>query len=115
MFFFLTMTERRPLLDGDVIREALRCADLSLTKAALWMEMDPRLLDRQLQGEGHLKHSALMKLPVSFHRWYHFLMAGRVGLPKEVKRALPLTLSLMGRKRMARMETQQQNDERKLA
>lgn len=94
----------QPLIDGDVIREALRYADISITKAAAWMEMDPRQLDRQLNGAEHLRHASLAKLPTVFHSWYHFLMLDRVRLPRPVRRGLPLQLALMGKRRMARME-----------
>jgi len=90
------------LLDGELIRRALRHADISLSKAALWMEMDARQLDRELNGLGHLKHTALLKLPLIFHQWFTLLQAERYGLPNEVRRSLPLYLALRGRKRMAR-------------
>lgn len=92
------------LIDGDLIRQALRHADISLSKAAIWMEMDVRQLDRQLHGEGHLKHTALLKLPLRFHQWLSVLQVARYGLPKEVRRALPLAIATMGQKRMLRME-----------
>jgi hypothetical protein len=94
------------LIDGAIIREALRLAGLSLEKAAIWMEMDPRLLDRQLSGDGHLKHTALVKLPAKFFQWYGVLMLERVGLPKEVKRSVPIVLALLARKRLVRQSRQ---------
>lgn len=90
------------LLEGDLIRAALRHADISLAKAALWMGMDVRQLDRELSGLGHLKATALEKLPLKFHQWLTLLRAERYGLPREVRRSLPLYLAVRGRKAMAK-------------
>jgi hypothetical protein len=100
----LTAITAHRITDGPVIREALRRADISLTKAAIWMEMDRALLDRRLNGDGHLRHSDLCKLPVKFWQHYLVLMIARVGVPPEYRRAFPLMLALMAQKRMARMD-----------
>jgi hypothetical protein len=44
------------LLDADLIRAALRHADISITKAALWMEMDPAQFERQYRFWYKSKH-----------------------------------------------------------
>jgi hypothetical protein len=92
------------LLDADLIRAALRHADISITKAAVWMECDRALLERQLDGEGHLSHRRLLMLPLSFHRWMNFLGSIKYGLPSEVRRSAPLQLAVMGQRRMLRAE-----------
>lgn len=90
------------LIDADLIRAALRHADISITKAALWMEIDRALLERQLDGEGHLSHKRLLLLPLAFHRWLNFLGCQRYGLPSEAKRGIPLTLGLLASARISR-------------
>lgn len=84
------------------VRESLRHADLSIEKAALWMEMDPAQLQRQLAGIGHLSLRRLVKLPDAFHQWLALLTVEAYGLPKAVA---PVE-HLMGvtRPRMARMD-----------
>jgi hypothetical protein len=91
------------LLDADLIRAALRHADISITKAALWMEIDREQLERQLKGEGHLSHKRLLRLPLKFWRWFSFLSTQRYGLPGEVRRAIPVQLAVIGQKRMVRV------------
>jgi hypothetical protein len=105
------------LLDADLIRAALRHADISITKAAVWMECDRALLERQLDGEGHLSHRRLLMLPLSFHRWMALLSVERYGLPSEVKRAASVSLVMLASKRMKRMalSTRKQLQERKSA
>jgi len=95
--FFVAM-----VVDTDLIRKALRFADVSIVKAALHMQMDPRLLDRQLMGEGHLKHTALMLLPSNFWRWYSLFLVQKHGLPMEVRRTVRLTV-VTGRRQPLRM------------
>jgi hypothetical protein len=91
------------LLDADLIRAALRHADISITKAALWMEMDRTLLERQLDGEGHLSHKRLLMLPLKFHQWFSFLSTERYGQPQVVKRGIPIVLALAAHRRMLRI------------
>lgn len=91
------------VVDEDLIRKALRYADLSIAKAAQWMEMDDRLLDRQLHGEGHLKHTALMLLPSSFWRWYSLFLVQKHGLPMEVRRSARLAVVVTARRQPLRM------------
>lgn len=98
-FVFTVLT----LIDKDVILAAMHKAGLQKSKMKLYAEIDPCLFDRQLEGEGHLRHETLLKLPAGFMRWYCLLMLERVGLPREVKRAIPVTLALAAHKRMAKV------------
>ena len=107
LFFLLT------LLDADLIRAALRHADISLTKAALWMEMDAAQLERQLNGDGHLSHKRLLKLPLKFHQWMNLLGSIRYGAPREVRRGIPVVLAMAAHRRMLKMATARQLTERK--
>lgn len=99
LFWFCLLT----LLEGNLIRRALRYADIPLVKAALWMDMDVRQLDRELKGEGHLKLTALEKLPLVFHQWLALLRAEQYGLPSEVRCGIPL-VRVLRRRRMAKAE-----------
>jgi hypothetical protein len=74
--FFLT------LLDADLIRAALRHADISITKACVWMDMDPAQFERQLNGEGHLSHKRLLMLPLKFINGFPVECAMRYGPPQ---------------------------------
>lgn len=103
------------LLDKDLIEAALRHADISITKAAIWMEIDRSLLERQLNGEGHLSHKRLLMLPLVFHKWFAMLSLQRYGLPREVKRSAQLQLALMGERRMLRTEWQPVKKEKVIA
>ena len=91
------------LLDADLIRAALRHADISITKAAMWMEMDRTLLERQLDGEGHLSHKRLLMLPLKFHQWLSLLSSVRYGPPRVVRRAIPVVLAMAAHKRMLKV------------
>jgi hypothetical protein len=95
--FFLT------LLDADLIRAALRHADISITKACVWMDMDPAQFERQLNGDGHLSHKRLLMLPLKFHQWFSIECAMRYGPPREVQRGIPVVLAMAARKRMLRI------------
>jgi hypothetical protein len=102
MLNFLMSLQPRP--SGQRVREALRYSDISLDAAARWMEMDPRQLARQLDGEGHLKVTALDKLPLKFHRWYHFISLVDIGLPEVVRRSVRLHIAIAHeRKQQIRM------------
>jgi hypothetical protein len=91
-------------LHADRIKTALRYADISPTKAALWMSIDPRQFDRQLNGEGHISYTRLVMLPVLFWQWFGLLIVVQVGLPLVIRKSARLALTFMGfRKRMARM------------
>ena len=92
------------LLDKDIILLALQRAGIQKSKMRLYCDIDPRLFDRQLEGNGHLRHETLLKLPAGFMKWYCLLMLEKVGLPREVKRAIPIALAMSAQKRMARME-----------
>lgn len=90
-------------VDGDVVREALRHADISLEKAALYMDIDKAQLHRQMHGDGHLSVRRLSKLPPVFWSWYGVLICEKYGLPHEVQRAARLAFGLIGRKRMSKV------------
>ena len=96
------------LLDADLIREALQKAGISLKAAALWMQIDCAQLERQLHGEGHLSHRRLLMLPLIFWQWFSVLAVERYGLPRIVRRAIPIQLAVMGRRRMLRVRQVQQ-------
>jgi hypothetical protein len=86
-------------IDGELWRRAFRHADYSLEKAAQWMQMDPRHLDRQLKGEEHniLKYNGAHgtdKLPLEIHKWHAFLKSVQLGLPLDVDQSLPLILAV---------------------
>lgn len=105
--------DRNRLIDAAEIREALRRADISIEKACLYMA-DPRtgkpkdraLLDRQLNGEGHLRHTDLCLLPVVFWREYLMLMLCKIGYPSRLRREMAVVLAVTSSKRMARMSAQ---------
>lgn len=77
------------------IKQALRFADISPDKAAVYMEMDRSQLHRQLNGEGHLSHTRLLLLPAEFWRWYHFLGLQDCGLPRVLQDLKPLRMVKM--------------------
>ena len=85
------------------VREALRHADLSQEKAAIWMGMQKAHLSDALAGGRPLSLTKLMKLPAEFWQWYGLLVVEDVGLPTVVRRAALMRVALAGRKRMARM------------
>ena len=91
------------------IRTALRLSDLSIEKAAIWMgepgkPMDTSLLQRQLDGEGHLSCRRLARLPQIFQQWLALLTAQEEGLPPVVRNAAHLQVAVNGTKRhMAQM------------
>jgi hypothetical protein len=91
------------LVDLTVVRDALKHADISLEKAALYMDIDKSQLHRQLHGDGHLSVRRLARLPTAFWSWYGVLLCEHYGLPQEVQRATRLVVGLIGRRRMARM------------
>lgn len=91
------------LLDADLIRAALRHADIGIVTAARWMELDPAQLERQLNGEGHLSHKRLLMLPLKFHKWFAFLSVLRYGPPQEVRRGIPVLLAMASHRRMLRI------------
>lgn len=64
----------------SAISQALSRAGLNHKQACAWMEIDPGLWSRQLQGDGHVSFQRLLKLPVAF--WVEFvpLLAEPIGL-----------------------------------
>ena len=112
--FFTAIDPKVLQLHAERIKTALRFANLSIDKAALWMDMDQSLLRRQLQGDGHISYTRLVKLPVAFWQWLAVGIAEQVGVPKAVRRAVRLQLAVVSRKQMARMDADVE-DERKRA
>lgn len=98
-------------IDPDVLRihiarvreAAARCGIDSEEKLALHLEMDRGQLHRQLNGDGHLSLTRLMKLPKAFWQHYGVLVASDYGMPPEFQRAAKLAFGLIGRKRQLRM------------
>lgn len=72
------------------IREALRLADISITKAALWMNLERSDLDKALQGLLKLDVWRLEMLPDVFHQHYHLLCLRDRGLPEYAKTSLKI-------------------------
>lgn len=62
------------------IGQALSASGLSHKQACAWMEIDPGLWSRQLQGEGHISFQRLLKLPVKFWTEFVPLLAEPIGL-----------------------------------
>lgn len=81
------------------IREALRLADIAITKAARWMALDPSDLERGLSGARKLDVWRLEMLPDEFHRHYHLLGLRDRGLPETAKVALKITPALLDLKK----------------
>lgn len=108
MLFTLTCAVHGAVLfDADVIAKALEAAGIQKSKIKLWTDVDRTLFQRWLNGEGNLPHHILGRLPVRFWQWYVLHMAQRVGLPQEVRRAMPLALATMAAKRMAKASLDQ--------
>lgn len=103
------------LFDADVIAKSLEAAGIQKSKIKLWTDVDRTLFQRWLNGEGNLPHHVLGKLPVRFWQWYALHMAQRVGLPQEVRRAMPLALATMAAKRMAKAPLRQPVQEKEKA
>ncbi|HXG71353.1 MAG TPA: hypothetical protein VNJ04_12175, partial [Gemmatimonadaceae bacterium] len=83
------------------IKDAMRHADLSTEKAALYMHQDRAHLHRQLQGDGHLSAKRMADLPDETWRWLAIGLLDELGLPRELQRAARWQMAQMGRKRMA--------------
>lgn len=62
------------------IGQALSRAGLNNKQACAWMEIDPGLWSRQLQGEGHISFQRLLKLPIAFWTEFVPLLADPIGL-----------------------------------
>ena len=76
------------------IREALRLADIGITKAALYMNMDAAQFERGLSGEQTLNLWRLEMLPDPFHQHFHLLSLRDRGLPDYAKAALKIIPAL---------------------
>lgn len=81
-------------MDPDLLRrevrlvlDALRWADLSVEKAALYMGISASLLRRQLDGDGHVSWTRLLLLPAAFWQAYAIALATQHGLPNWGKAA----------------------------
>ena len=83
------------------IREALRLADIAITKAALWMQLDRSDLERGLNGTMKLDLWRLEMLPDAFHQHYHLLGLRDRGLPEYAKTALKIYPALNVQKESA--------------
>lgn len=90
-----------PILDDELrravahrIREALRLADISLTKAAHWMGMGPQDFEKALNGERALSVWRLLALPPEYHQHYHLIELRDRGLPDYAKTAIKMLPAL---------------------
>lgn len=95
-----------PLLDDEMrravsrrIREALRLADISLTKAAVWMGMGAQDLEKALNGERALSVWRLLALPDEYHQHYHLIELRDRGLPDYAKTAIKMLPALESERR----------------
>lgn len=62
------------------IGQALSRAGLNNKQACAYMEIDPGMWSRQLQGDGHISFQRLLKLPIKFWTEFVPLLAEPVGL-----------------------------------
>lgn len=62
------------------ISQALSRAGLNNKQACAWMDIDPGLWSRQLQGDGHISFQRLLKLPIAFWTEFVPLLAEPIGL-----------------------------------
>lgn len=105
MGFFVTVDPRVLQLHAKVIKDALRQADIGVTKAAIYMDVDARQFARQLEGDGHISYTRLVKLPLGFWQWLVVGLLTEVGIPTSVSRAARLDrIVRRGLKKMARAE-----------
>jgi hypothetical protein len=65
---------------AGAIGQALSRAGLNNKQACAWMEMDPGMWSRQLQGDGHISFQRLLKLPIQFWTEFIPLLAEPIGL-----------------------------------
>lgn len=76
---------------AEDVRRALALAGVPLKAAAIDMDLDPKLLRRQLDGEGHLSLARLSRIvSPEFRQWFALLQAQRYGFPPEVQAAATL-------------------------
>lgn len=111
MFGFILLA----VLDSKEIWDALAAVGITKEKTELYTGIDRRQFARQLDGPEHLRHATLEKLPLSFHREYHWRMVLKVGLPEQVQRSLPLLLAVAGEKPMAKMNLPEEQKAEKSA
>lgn len=62
------------------IGQALSRAGLNNKQACAYMEIDPGMWSRQLQGDGHISFQRLLKLPIAFWTEFVPLLAEPIGL-----------------------------------
>jgi len=65
---------------AEAIGQALSRVGLNNKQACAYMELDPGLWSRQLQGDGHISFQRLLKLPITFWTEFVPLLAEPVGL-----------------------------------
>ena len=91
------------VLDAKEIWEALAACGITPSKVEHYLGMDRRQFSRQLDGPEHLRHATLEKLPLSFHREYHWRMVLKLGLPEHVKKSVLPALCYRGARRQLKM------------
>ena len=70
---------------SQIVRNALRHADMPLDKAAIYADVDVRQLSREIDGlTGTLRH--LFRLPPAFLQWFGAELIAEFGYPEEVQR-----------------------------
>lgn len=65
---------------AGAIGQALSRSGLNNKQACAWMDLDPGLWSRQLQGDGHISFQRLLKLPIAFWAEFVPLLAEPIGL-----------------------------------
>lgn len=79
----------------QLLRNALRHANLTIDQASREAEINRAQFTRQLQAiEGSLKR--LQMLPADFWRYWALELLGYYGLPKLVRRAIRVGLAIVG-------------------
>lgn len=117
------------LKDGLVDREeflgALKDCGITVKELSwLWASgspqkpMDRALIERQLNGDGHLSHKRFSQLPLKFWSAYGWRLILKYGVPREAKRAVPVMLAFwaskrtVARSRMLRAHMNQKREKR---
>lgn len=75
-----TTSDRNSIDLAAAIGQALSRAGLNNKQACAYMDMDPGLWSRQLQGDGHISFQRLLKLPIAFWTEFVPLLAEPIGL-----------------------------------
>lgn len=103
------------LANTEALLKALRIVGLTVEKAAIFIGLDRRQLDRQLHGHEHLRVSTIEKLPIEVEQWWHVERLREIGLPAELVGAMPLADALMPRRRMLRAELPVTQEQQKVS